>query len=472
MDKEMAELERAIAKIWDTAKSFGLDPFPTHFEMVPASVMYEFGAYGLPGRFSHWTHGRAYQQMKTMYDYGLSKIYELVVNTDPCYAFLMEANSVTQNKLVVAHVLAHSDFFKNNVYFSHTPRDMIDRVSLNAERIRKYEFKFGKLEVEKFLDAVLSIQEHIDPNVFIRRKKAEEYEQERREQSLMEGAYEDLWRLDGNTQPEKPKVRRIPEEPEKDLLLFIAENAPDLADWQRDIVQIIRSEMLYFLPQMQTKLMNEGWASYWHARIMRELELSDEEYAEFAVLHAAVVSPTPRSMNPYHVGMKIFEDIERRWDNPTEEERIKLKRKGGEGRAKIFEVREIHDDISFIRTYLTKQLVEDLDLYIYKKEGNDWVVAEKDWEKIRDMIVAGMNNFGYPYILVEDGDHKRNRELYLRHSFEGQELDLNYAEKTLRYVYALWGRTVHLETVVGGKKTLLSYDGNNNLRSDGEKLFL
>ena len=147
--------------------AWGLDPYPTNFELVPATIMYEFGAYMLPGRFSHWTRGKAYYRMKTEYDYGLSKIYELVVNTNPSYAFLMEQNDLLQNKVVVAHVLGHTDFFKNNTYFRFTPPNMIDKVSVNADRIRKYEYDHGTGTVERFLDAVLAIEEHIDPNLHI-----------------------------------------------------------------------------------------------------------------------------------------------------------------------------------------------------------------------------------------------------------------------------------------------------------------
>ncbi|MBI2864955.1 MAG: SpoVR family protein [Chloroflexi bacterium] len=464
MSDNFDELLSAMDDIWGIAKKFGLDPFPTHFEVVPASIMYEFGAYGLPGRFSHWTHGKSYQQMKTMYDYGLSKIYELVINANPCYGFLMDTNSIMQNKLVVAHVLAHCDFFKNNVYFSHTSRQMIDGASINAERIRKYEFEHGTLEVEKFLDAVLSIQEHIDPN--IRSRKRESVELGHKLQVKRAGPFDDLWSLEKSEEVEGPKnkLKRFPEEPEKDLLLFIAEHSVDLEEWQRDIIQIVRSEMLYFLPQMQTKIMNEGWASFWHARIMRELNLTDDEYAEFATLHSSVLAPSRHQINPYYIGMKMFEDIEKRWDEPTDEERERLGRKSGEGRTKIFEVRELENDVSFLRTYLTKQLVEDLDLYIYKLEGDKLVVVEKDWQKIRDMITNSMTNFGNPYIVVEDADYRRNRELYLKHSYEGQELDVNYAEKTMRYVYNLWGRAVHIETEVDGKKVVLTYDGEKSTK--------
>jgi len=467
---QLRELEKAIEQIWEVAHRLGLDPFPTHFEIVPASIMYEFGAYGLPGRFSHWTHGRAYHQMKTMYDYGLSKIYELVVNTNPCYAFLLEGNSLLQNKLVVAHVLAHCDFFKHNVYFQHTSRQMIEGVSVNAERIRRYEFEHGKLEVEKFLDAVLSIQEHVDPHLLLRKAARAELQGAKGRRPRRQGPttpYDDLLLLGREEKPPAPEPRRrkIPPEPEKDVLGFIMEHAPDLEEWQRDIISIVRAERLYFVPQMQTKIMNEGWASLWHARIMRELDLSSAEYAEFARMHAQVLAPSRRQLNPYYVGMKIFEDIERRWDDPSEDERRLYGRRGGEGRAKIFEVRELESDVSFLRTYLTKELVEELDLYIYKYQDGEWRIVEKDWQKVRDQLVANLTNFGDPYIVVEDGDYRRNMELYLKHMHEGVDLDLRYAELTLRHVYQLWGRPVHLETVADGKRVLYSYDGEKNTRT-------
>jgi len=457
--EEVRDLEGAIGQIYAIAERFGLDPYPVHFELVPATIMYEFGAYGLPGRFSHWTHGRTYQQIKTQYDYGLSKIYELVVNTNPAYAFLLENNNVLQNKLVAAHVLAHVDFFKNNVYFQHTNRGMLETVSINAERMRRYEFEYGREEVETLLDAVLSIEEHIDPNPRLRRPKAEEPKLRRRD-GRPSTPFDDMLRL-GEDQPEAPKnePQRFPPEPEKDILLFLAEYAPGLEPWQRDVIHMVRAEQLYFLPQMQTKIMNEGWASFWHARIMRELDLNESEYVQFAQLHSGVLSPSKRNVNPYYVGMKIFEDIERRWDEPTDEERDKFGRPGGEGRAKVFEVRELDNDASFLRNYLTRDLVEELDLYLYRLEGDKWVIVEKDWKVVRDTILAGMTNFGQPYIVVEDGDYRGGRELYLRHRHEGNDLDLEYADKTMRYIQQLWSRPVHLETIVDGKTTVLTHEG-------------
>ncbi|MCS6805930.1 MAG: SpoVR family protein [Acidobacteriota bacterium] len=465
INDEIQQLEAAIDQIWEKGTQMGLDPYPTHFEIVPASVMYEIGSYGLPGRYSHWTFGKAYHKMKMMYDFGLSRIYEVVINTDPAYAFLLEGNSLVQNKMIIAHVMAHVDFFKHNVYFSPTNRNMLDIVANHAARIREYEFKYGQKTVEAFLDAVLSIQEHIDPNFFIRKPETPPEQTAQEKRPRRRSPYDDLFEKDENQAPatSEESPPREPPQPEKDIVYYIMKNSPVLEPWQRDIMGMIHEETAYFIPQMQTKIMNEGWASFWHSRIMREIGLSDNELLEFAHLHSAVVSPHRGSLNPYYVGYRILEDIEKRWDNPTEEERERYRRRGGEGRQKLFEVRQLDNDISFLRNYLTKELIEDLDLFIFQlRDEEEWVITDKNWEHVRNQLVADMTNFGFPYIEVLDADYNRNRELYLRHRFEGAELDLDYAQKTLEYVYKLWGRSVYLETVVDNEPLVMGYDGKEH----------
>jgi stage V sporulation protein R len=466
-DREIKGLEGALEQIWEVARGFGLDPYPVRFEIVPATVMYEIGSYALPGRYSHWTFGKAYHRMKTMYDFGLSKIYEVVINTNPAYGFLLETNSPVQNKLVMAHVLGHVDFFKNNVYFSRTNRRMVETVSTHAGRMSDYEFRYGRKTVERLLDAVLSIEEHIDPNFFIRREDPRREDDKVKKSSPKAGRYDDLWNIGRRPEEEPP-----PEEgeqtrghglPEKDLIYYITRNSPSLKDWQRDVLAMVHEEMEYFVPQMQTKTLNEGWASFWHARIMRELDLADEEHVEFAELHAGVVSPHKGQLNPYYLGYKILEDIERRWDSPTAEEREKFGRKGGEGRAKLFEVREMENDVSLLRNYLTEELCEELDLFVYELvDEEEWTVTEKRWERVRDQLVSNMTNFGFPYIVVADGDYNGNRELYLKHQYEGAELDMAYARKVLEHVHTLWGRPVHLETVVDDEPVRLHYNGEEH----------
>jgi stage V sporulation protein R len=469
VDKEVQELEKAVEEIWDVATTrFGLDPFPVRFEIVPASVMYEVGSYALPGRYSHWTFGKAYHRMKMMYDFGLSKIYEVVINSNPSYAFLLETNSPTQNKMVIAHVLGHIDFFKNNVYFSKTNRRMVDEAALHARRMSDYEFKYGRKVVEEFLDAVLSIEEHIDPNFFIKKPSERSADEADKKPQRREGRYDDLLskaELETTNPDETLDRRHKPsiEVPEKDLIYFIMKHSPSLEPWQRDVMAMLHEEMEYFIPQLQTKIMNEGWASIWHSRIMRELDLPTDEHLEFAELHAGVVSPHKGQLNPYYLGYKIFEDIEKRWDNPTDEEREKFGRRGGDGRDKMFEVRELDNDISFLRNYLTEEMCEELDLFVYELvDEEDWTVTEKRWERVRDQITSNKTNFGFPYIEVVDGDYDGNRELYLMHRFEGVELDMKYARKTLEYVYKLWGRDVHLETQVDEEPMTMHYDGNEH----------
>ena len=450
-ESQDALLAEAIERIWEQARAIGLRPFPTHFEIVPATILYEVGSYLMPGRFSHWTHGKMYQMQKMMYDYGLTKIYELVINTNPCWAFLLETNTPIQNKLVVAHVLGHADFFANNAYFARTSRRMLDTVNLNAERIRGYEFRHGQAEVERVLDAVLSIQEHVDPytaNEVIEAGPADEAAPK----AKTPGRYDDIWDLDERpappVTPEAPVGPLTPREPDRDLLRFIGAHSPVLAEWERDVVGVVRAEMLYFFPQMQTKIVNEGWATLCHATILRRLELGHDEYVDFADLHAGVIQPGARRLNPYHVGFKLLEDLNRR--NGGDDETLA---------PALFELRETECDLSLIRNELTKELVEELDLYVYNRVDDELVITDKDWEAVRDRLVTDLTGYGFPIIAAADGDHEGRRELYLRHEWTGKLLDLNHARKTLEHVHRLWGRKVWLETLTEDEEPLvLSYE--------------
>ncbi|MDD3652779.1 MAG: SpoVR family protein [Desulfotomaculaceae bacterium] len=467
--EELMLLEDSLDRITEKAKELGLDFYDMFFEICPADILYTFGAYGMPTRFSHWSFGKAYHRMKTQYDYNLSRIYEMVINSNPCYAFLLEGNSIIQNKLVIAHVLGHCDFFKNNAYFKNTSRGMVESMAAAAERFREYEFKYGRPKVESFIDAAIAISEHIEPRVMIKKKNEKEGRRQGRKESCRiersPSPYDDLWDLEKGQEcqedcSEKEKI--FPPEPEKDLMLFIEQNSRDLDDWQRDIISVLRQEMLFFWPQMETKIMNEGWASYWHLRIMRDLDLDESETLEFAKMHSGIIQTSRTRINPYTLGLKIFEDIEKRWDNPTPEEKEKYGRPGGEGKQKIFEVRATENDISFIRNYLTRELVEELDLYLYKKVGNEWKIVDKEWQTVRDGIVTSLKNCGYPYITVQNADYNKHGELYLKHHYEGIELDVYYVEKTIPHLYTLWGRPIHLETTLDNKRILFSYDGEKN----------
>ena len=457
MSENYQQLAKAIDEITEIAKGFGLDFYSMRYEICPSDIIYTFGAYGMPTRYSHWSFGKQFHKMKLQYDFGLSKIYELVINSDPCYAFLLDSNSPIQNKLIVAHVLAHCDFFKNNARFRNTKRDMVESMAASAERIRIYEGKYGRESVEKTIDAILAIEEHIDPSLI-------KVEQDWQIKSIKpierkRSPYEDLWDKEERKEKEllaSQKNKKFPHQPVKDIILFILQHSQYLEEWQRDIMTMLRDEMYYFWPQLETKIMNEGWATYWHQQILREMDLTSGEALEFAKLNASIVQASKTSINPYYLGLKIFEDIEERYNHPNK----KMKELGiqpGTGREKIFEVREIESDASFIRNYLSRDMILREDMYLFQRQGRDYKVIDKDWNSIRDQLVSMRVNGGFPTIFVKNGDYLRNGELYLIHSYEGVELDIKYLEKVLPYIHHLWGRAVHLETVYDDKPMLFSY---------------
>lgn len=486
---ENLELEKSIDHIWQIAHEFGLDPFSVHFSLVPSHIMYELGAYGLPGRFSHWTHGKAYHQMKTIYDYGLSKIYEMVINTDPADAFLLEGNKLVQNKLTAAHVLAHVDFFKHNVSFKDTNRQMAETASVNADRIRRYEFEHDKQAVEAVLDSALTIELDIDkvdlkrptPTEYLAQSQ-KQYKDDQKSKQRPQSDYDDLFELGIKKTSEEKKLKApFPYKEEDDLLWFISAFSPEMDEWKKDIIDIVRCESQYFLPQQKTKIMNEGWASLWHARIMRDMEnrdfLNPGEYEEFAKLHSSILATSHRSLNPYYVGLKLFEDIDRKGHGLAHPEGTKERNWLGEAvdpkaykdnpAYDIFWVRQnVPSDQAFFRDYLTDYLIQELDLFVYHLEGGEWKIVEKDPQKVRAKLLKEMNNFGKPVVRVaaSGGDYKGNRELYLKHIFDEYELDIDWAGKTLRHIHSLWGRPVHLETIIEKQPNLLSFDGATDIQ--------
>ncbi|AGA69522.1 hypothetical protein Desdi_2079 [Desulfitobacterium dichloroeliminans LMG P-21439] len=435
MDYEVTELSYHAKEIVQVAKGLGLDFYPVHFEVCPSEALYSFGAYGMPVRFTHWSFGKAFYRMKMQYDLNLTRIYELVINSNPAYAFLLEGNRLIQNKLVIGHVYAHVDFFKNNRYFQRTPQDMVVRMEAHARRIRDYELEYGRETVEKTLDAVLAIQEHVEFRAHLGKRKEDTYSSgkkiaQEKKKPIPSSEYADLW----DDEPDQKSEERVIEE---DLLLYLITYSPALKDWQRDIISMIREESLYFYPQIETKIINEGWATFWHSRIMRELDLTDAEALDFAVMHSQVVQPSRLQLNPYYLGVKIWESLAERHDLET-----------------LFEIRETENDVSFLRNYLNQELVDDLNLFNYRKVGAHWQVMDTAWEKVRDNLVRQLVNGGHPRILVRDGDYEGKGGLYLHHVHEGMDLDIVYLEKTLLLLESLWGKGAYLETVVDGKQVL------------------
>ncbi|MBW3540160.1 MAG: SpoVR family protein [Planctomycetes bacterium] len=486
---QIQDLQRELA---ERAASYGLDFFDTIFEMVDYEEMSMLAAFGgFPQRYPHWRFGAEYDELMKGYSYGLQKIYEMVINTDPCYAYLLTANELTDQKLVIAHVYGHCDFFKNSAWFSKTNRRMLDQMANHAARVNRYIDKHGHEPVEQFIDACLSLDDLIDPySPHIRRvekkqpKNVRPKEDERDEQG---GRFPSKGYMDAFINPpdvlkrqaerrerdqrEKEESRSFPEEPQRDVLLFLLEHAP-LKDWQHDVLQIVRDEAYYFAPQGQTKIMNEGWASYWHSTIMTKHALDPSEFICYAEHHAGTMATSPHRLNPYKLGIELLRDIEERWNKgqfgpewdacDDIHARYKWDKDLGLGREKIFEVRRIHNDVTFIDTFLTPDFCAKHKMFsfAYNDATDYYEIASREFEKIKRQLLHNLTNHGRPFIYVVDGNYRNRGELYLMHRYQGVELKLDYARDTLQNLELLWSRPVHVETVIDDVPTVLSYDGH------------
>jgi len=459
----LKDLEYWDARIREQVAEFGLDCFPQEFEICDHAQMLGYMAYsGMPSHYPHWAYGKAYEKLKTLYDYGVSGIpYEMVINSNPALAYLMRDNSLCLHILTIAHVYGHNDFFKSNFTFRTTrPEFTLGTFKAHADRVRHYVDtpSIGLEKVENFLDAAHSLSLQCRRNLAVK-KLSEEAERERLI-AVATPPEDPFQRIHRRQEATEPDLKRVPPTPDEDLLLFVRDHNPFLQEWERDLLTIVHEEAQYFIPQIETKIMNEGWASFWHKRILDALELPQELHLEFVVRHNQVVRPIPGQLNPYHLGLKLWEDIERRGDQPTPEEKENLP-PGKTGRDLLFQTREVDRDASFLRRWLHERLMRDLDLFRYEAKGDDLVVSEvsdeEGWRKVKETLVKTVGMGSIPVIRVEDADHNHNRTLLLTHLHDGRDLQLEYAEKTLAYVNRLWGREVALETVVNGKRTLLTY---------------
>ncbi|MDP3772365.1 MAG: SpoVR family protein [bacterium] len=451
--------EDRVAELEELARLHGLDFYPTSFEVVPFDYMTEVAAYGLPTRARHWSYGKVYNGQRLYGKMGLSKIYEIVLNNDPGLAFLLDTNPEIANLLVAAHVFGHVDFFKNNTLFAPTSRNMVNDAAAHALRIDGYIDRYGLETVEHLMDIGFALDRHIDPHlgtVRIPYPKRTIVERERIAQP-----YNDLFSAPTPSVTYEVVGERIPPRPEHDLLWFLATYAT-LEPWQQDVLQIIREESYYFYPQFLTKIMNEGWASYWHAELFHHWEgVNPEEFIEFAALNAGVVNPGNRlHLNPYYLGYTIFIDIEKRWDtlHATGESSLT-------GRQKIFQVRR-DDDISFLRNYLTRELMERLELFRYDRpcthppgkrcpQCEHLVITSREEEEILTALILPRENYGTPRIVVRD---IVANALYLEHLDRATTfLDRRFTAETLGYIAEIWKYPVYLLTCdQEGKETNLT----------------
>jgi stage V sporulation protein R len=458
------ELQGWNERILAAARGFGLDPYPQEFEICDHEQMLAYMVYsGMPSHYPHWSYGKTFEKLKTLYDYGVSGLpYEMVINSNPAIAYLMRDNSLLLQVLTVAHVYGHNDFFKNNFTFKSTRAEFtIETFKTHANRVRAYveDPSIGLEKVERILDAAHALSLQCRRNLAIRKQTEAEAVERRLEES--KPSADPFQSIHRRREYVPPDLSRVPLYPEEDLLVFIRDHNPQLNDWEKDLLTIVHQEAQYFIPQMETKIMNEGWASFWHKRILDVLDLPQGMQIEFMVRHNQVLSPARGSINPYHLGMKVWEDVERRWDHPAPEDRREPGAKTKSGREMIFEVREVERDASFLRRYLTEDLIRELNLFEYQSRGGDQVVSrvadEDNWRAIKETLIRNVGTGTVPVIKIEDSDYNSNRVLFLKHHHDGRDLQLEYAEKTLKYLHQLWGREVALETEINGKPSLLSF---------------
>jgi stage V sporulation protein R len=444
-------LEQHAAALESLARRLGLDYHPVDFELVPSSLMTEIAVYGLPVRMPHWSFGVRYIHQLVRQAMGHSRIFEVMFPGDPCHAYLMDGNTLAENTLVAAHVLGHADFAKNNALFARFHEmaggNIIEIAATHARRIDRAIEEHGLARVEPVLDAALALESHIDVDRPLHREpyplRAPE-KKERRPDAFRE-RYE---RLPAAPQAEpEPAPHRLPlpPHPEYDLLWFIAQHGPELEQWERDIFLAVRSEAMYFYPVFACQIMNEGWASYWHARLLRDADfLPQDLYVSAIKAHSDVVRPfaadqqVALAINPYHLGFAL-------WERIIEQH----------GLDKARRVCREEDDFGFVRNYLDRELAEKLDLFAYEeKKDGEIRIASRDLDAVREAILAPRYNYGAPRVAVTEMRPDGTLVLEHDHASDGRGLDQARARAVLKYVQRVWRRPVRLGTVDAGRARL------------------
>lgn len=492
-------------RIEEYGQEYGLDFFPVNFEILSYKEMNEVAAYGgFPTRYPHWRFGMEYEQLSKSHEYGLSKIYEMVINNNPSVAYLLEGNSMVDQKLVMAHVLGHVDFFKNNFAFSITnqgkdPRNgapvrkWVDTMANHGALVRRWSQRVGTDAIEAFTDSCLSLENLIDPQApFLPKpgpagplpslaeppEELDEVRLLRVDKDYMSSFINPDEFVESQKKKiaeEKEKARKFPAHPRRDVLGFLLEHAP-LEKWERAILDVVRREAYYFLPQMQTKIMNEGWASYWHSKLMTERICDGTEIIDYAERNAGVLSTAGGRLNPYKLGVELFRHVEARWNRGQfgreweecndYQERQNWDRRTGMGPKKIFDVRKLYTDVTFIDEFLTPDFVRENKMYAfgYNARNSRFEIETRQFQEVKSKLLSQLTNAGNPIITVLDANLENKGELLLEHQHLGVDLRLDWATEVLRALQRLWKRPVAIHTVVEEKPTRLRIDGDDFTR--------
>ena len=437
--------QRHISRIEQLAREKGLNYHRVEFEVVPESFMTEIAIYGLPVRMPHWSFGVRYIYQLIQHRMGLSRLFEVVFPGNPGRAYLAKSNSAAENVLVTAHVLGHADFSTNNLLFRRSQdqvgEHIVEQAAAHARQIGMAIEEHGLERVESVLDTALALEQHIDIDQGLRRARYPELVAQPAAPPNDEFSrrFAALGPDTARPQATGPAKRSpIPPHPERDLLWFIAQYAPELEPWERDIFLAVREESFYFYPVFACQIMNEGWASYWHARLLREADfLPQSAYVDAIKCHSDVVRPSASgesvalSTNPYHLGFSIWEKI--------------VEAQGLDAARKIMCE---DDDFAFVRNHLTMELAQELKLFRFKGPATGTLtVQEMDLPMLHEALLAPKYAFGAPTVNATRVHVDGKLELVHDHTVDGRGLDPERARKVLEYVARVWRRPVTIATV-------------------------
>ena len=426
-DWTVADLQKWDDKICRVGEDFGLDWFPIDYEIIDYQEMLGAMAYvGLPTHYRHWSYGKEYERTHTLYNMGQTGLpYEMIINSNPSIAYLMRENALYIHILTMAHCVGHSDFFKQNRMFAHTdPDNIIGSFKSAAKYVRQLieDPSIGIDRVEKILDAAHSVKYQVPRYPGIKYKTREELVEIEKDKMLENPKY-------------KPDLSKTPLRPEYNILRFIAEHSKHLEEWERNLILIVEESSKYFIPQALTKIMNEGWACTIHQKIINELNLPDSLYLPFVKLHNQVIRPHLGQINPYHLGYKLFQKI--------------IEEKGFE---EAMTIREVHNDITFLRFYMDEEFMRDNNYFSYSFDKSkqsavvDDISDAEGWEKVRDEMIKNVGLNRLPVVFVDELE--KDGTLSLVHEHDGRDIELNYARKVFEFIETLWGDNVKLITIV------------------------
>ena len=473
----LAEYDQAIAEL--AHGKFGLDTYPNQIEVISSEQMMDaYSSVGMPVGYNHWSFGKQFVEVENRYRRGqMGLAYEIVINSNPCIAYLMEENTITMQALVIAHAgYGHNSFFKGNYLFK-TWTDasaIIDYLVFARHYLAECEQRHGVTAVEETLDSCHALMNY-GVDRYKRPTPISAHEEKRRQrdrEEALQRQVSELWKTFPDMQPmvqRREPSRRFPSEPQENLLYFLEKNAPLLEPWQREVIRIVRKMAQYFYPQRQTQVMNEGWATFWHYTLLNELydqgRVDDGFMLEFLQNHSQVIyqppfdSPYYSGINPYALGFAMFQDIRRICEAPTDEDRQWFPDiAGSDWLATLKFAMESFKDESFIQQFLSPRLIREFKLFSLMDDSErDYIEInaihnEPGYQAIRNRLSEQYNlSIQEPNIQVYSADVRGDRSLTLQHLRQHHRpLEADTAQEVLRHLHRLWGFDVHLESVDNG----------------------